>query len=217
MIKGILFDLDGTLVYTLIDLNNAINYALENNGLKTISIDKTKEFIGSGIKNLVLKAIDNKIEIFNEVYHDFKKYYHNNINNNSTPYNGVVELLKSLKENNIKIAVVSNKYQEGVEKICIPLFSEYSNVFIGARDNINIKPSSDMVNLALNKLNLNNNECLFVGDSNVDIMTAKNSNMKSIGVLWGYKDVSNATYKVNTPNEILDIIRKENENGKSLY
>ena len=213
MIKGILFDLDGTLVYTLIDLNNAINYALENNGLKTISIDKTKEFIGSGIKNLVLKAIDNKIEIFNEVYHDFKKYYHNNINNNSTPYNGVIELLKSLKENNIKIAVVSNKYQEGVEKICIPLFSEYSNVFIGARDNINIKPSSDMVNLALNKLNLNNNECLFVGDSNVDIMTAKNSNMKSIGVLWGYKDVSNATYKVNTPNEILDIIRKENENG----
>lgn len=213
MIKGILFDLDGTLVYTLIDLNNAINYALENNGLKTISIDKTKEFIGSGIKNLVLKAIDNKIEIFNEVYHDFKKYYHNNINNNSTPYNGVVELLKSLKENNIKIAVVSNKYQEGVEKICIPLFGEYSNVFIGARDNINIKPSSDMVNLALNKLNLNNNECLFVGDSNVDIMTAKNSNMKSIGVLWGYKDVSNATYKVNTPNEILDIIRKENENG----
>lgn len=213
MIKGILFDLDGTLVYTLIDLNNAINYALENNGLKTISIDKTKEFIGSGIKNLVLKAIDNKIEIFNEVYHDFKKYYHNNINNNSTPYNGVIELLKSLKENNVKIAVVSNKYQEGVEKICIPLFSEYSNVFIGARDNINIKPSSDMVNLALNKLNLNNNECLFVGDSNVDIMTAKNSNMKSIGVLWGYKDVSNATYKVNTPNEILDIIRKENENG----
>ena len=206
MIKGILFDLDGTLVYTLIDLNNAINYALENNGLKTISIDKTKEFIGSGIKNLVLKAIDNKIEIFNEVYH-------NNINNNSTPYNGVIELLKSLKENNVKIAVVSNKYQEGVEKICIPLFSEYSNVFIGARDNINIKPSSDMVNLALNKLNLNNNECLFVGDSNVDIMTAKNSNMKSIGVLWGYKDVSNATYKVNTPNEILDIIRKENENG----
>ena len=213
MIKGILFDLDGTLVYALIDLNNAINYALENNGLKTISIDKTKEFIGSGIKNLVLKAIDNKIEIFNEVYHDFKKYYHNNINNNSTPYNGVIELLKSLKENNVKIAVVSNKYQEGVEKICIPLFSEYSNVFIGARDNINIKPSSDMVNLALNKLNLNNNECLFVGDSNVDIMTAKNSNMKSIGVLWGYKDVSNATYKVNTPNEILDIIRKENENG----
>ena len=213
MIKGILFDLDGTLVYTLIDLNNAINYALENNGLKTISIDKTKEFIGSGIKNLVLKAIDNKKEIFNEVYHDFKKYYHNNINTNSTPYNGVIELLKSLKENNVKIAVVSNKYQEGVEKICIPLFSEYSNVFIGARDNINIKPSSDMVNLALNKLNLNNNECLFVGDSNVDIMTAKNSNMKSIGVLWGYKDVSNATYKVNTPNEILDIIRKENENG----
>ena len=213
MIKGILFDLDGTLVYTLIDLNNAINYALENNGLKTISIDKTKEFIGSGIKNLVLKAIDNKKEIFNEVYHDFKKFYHNNINNNSTPYNGVIELLKSLKENNIKIAVVSNKYQEGVEKICIPLFSEYSNVFIGARDNINIKPSTDMVNLALNKLNLNNNECLFVGDSNVDIMTAKNSNMKSIGVLWGYKDVSNATYKVNTPNEILDIIRKENENG----
>lgn len=211
MIKGILFDLDGTLLYTLKDLHNAINYALKKNNLQEISMEMTRQFIGNGIEKLVYRAIEDK-EKFDVVLDDFKFYYGLHGSENTKPYDGIEKLLESLTNLDIKIGVVSNKYQEGVDKICRPLFSKYTNIFIGARKNINIKPASDMVNIALNMMNLNNNECLFVGDSTVDIQTAKNSNMKSIGVLWGYKDVSDATFTVNNPSEIINIILKENEN-----
>lgn len=212
MIKGILFDLDGTLLYTLQDLNNAVNYALVKNGLNPITLETNKEFIGSGIKNLMLKATDNKKEIFEKAFDDFKNYYDAHCIDTTIPYNGVIELLCKLKEMNIKMAVVSNKYQEGVDKICNKLLSKYINVFLGANSSMNIKPSIDMVNEALIRLNLNSNECLFVGDSLVDIETAKNANMKSVGVLWGYKDVSKANYKIDKPHDLINIILKENEN-----
>ena len=211
MIKGIIFDLDGTLLYTLQDLHNAINYALKNNNLKEISIEQTKLYIGNGIEKLVIRAI-GKSDKFDEVLKDFKFYYGKHNNDFTKPYDGILEMLETLNKNHIKMAVVSNKYQEGVTKICTPLFSKYMDIFIGPSGNIKTKPDSEMVNIALNKMNLKNSECLYVGDSDVDIQTAKNSNMKSIGVLWGYKDVSNASYVINNPNEIIKIIKKENEN-----
>ena len=212
MIKGILFDLDGTLLYTLQDLCNAVNYALVNNGLSAISLEKTKEYIGSGIKNLMIKATKDNPKVFDKAYQDFKDYYSLHCIDTTIPYKGIIELLERLRKLNIKIAVVSNKYQEGVDRICNKLLKEYIPIFIGARSNIKIKPETDMVNEALSRLNLTNNECLFVGDSNVDIQTAKNANMKSVGVLWGYKDVSSANYTISNPIELINIILKENEN-----
>ena len=212
MIKGILFDLDGTLLYTLKDLNEAVNFALVNNNLKKITLEKTIQYIGSGIKNLMILATKENPCVYNKALEDFKDYYAIHCIDNTIPYDGVIELLKTLKENNIKMAVVSNKYQAGVDKICNKLLKDYIDIFIGARENLNIKPHTDMVNEALKQLNLSNEECLFVGDSSVDIQTALNAKMKSVGVSWGYKDVSDATYVINTPNDLLNIIKKENEN-----
>lgn len=213
MIEGIIFDLDGTLLYTLKDLNNAINFSLLKNGFNSISLDETKSFIGNGVEKLVLRSLKNQNEDkFESVLKDFKDYYDKHNCDNTYPYDGIIELLKKLNEKNIKIAIVSNKYQKGVEEICKPLFDKYIKVYVGASKNYKSKPEVDMVNIALNKMNVSSNNCLFVGDSIVDILTAKNANMKSIGVLWGYKDVSLATYKVSNPLEIITIIDKENKN-----
>ena len=154
---------------------------------------------------------NKKMDQFEVVLQDFKDYYIAHSCDFTTVYDGIFDLLKEAKDKGIKMAIVSNKYQQGVDLICSQIFSEYINIFIGTRENVNPKPDKAMVELALKELKLKNEECLFVGDSDVDLLTAINSNMKSIGVNWGYKDVSKANYRAYHPLDIIKIINKENE------
>ncbi len=214
MIKGIIFDLDGTLLNTLTDLKNAVNYALRTNKLPEITLKQTRDYVGNGVKKLVSRAIgneDNK-ELIDKSLKLFTAYYDLHQNDYTLPYDGIIDTLKCLKEMNLKMAIVSNKYQQGVDNLCRPLFKDYIDVFIGANDNIKLKPAPDMANIALEKLNLKNNECVFIGDSNVDALTGKNANMKVIGVTWGYKDKDvleklDLDYIVDRPSQIIDIIK----------
>ena len=218
MIKGIIFDLDGTLLYTLEDLKNATNYVLNSHGLDGISIEQTKLFIGNGVRKLLERAFNVYGKKYQESYYEeFRKYYGIHLADNTIPYDGIVETIEKLHKNNIKMSVCSNKYQEGVSKVCTPYFKETIDYFIGTGDNIRTKPNLDMICLALNKMNIDEKSCLYVGDSDTDLQTAKKANIKFIGVSWGYRDSlllkeNGADYIIDTPTQLLDIIRKENEN-----
>lgn len=219
MIKGVIFDLDGTLLNTLEDLKNAVNYALKKKNKPSIDLKTTKSYIGNGIRRLVTLSLNETNDnIINEALVDFKYYYANHILDNTKCYDNVIETLNYLKDNNIKIAIVSNKYQQGLSKLCNHFFKEYSDIFIGDDGITPLKPNVDMVNNALNKLNLSNNQCLYVGDSTVDILTAKNAKIKNVCVTYGYQDKDvlktyDNDYFIDDIKEIINIITKENNNG----
>ena len=216
MIKGVIFDLDGTLLNTLGDLTNAVNYSLSKYNLAPLSNEKVRSYIGSGIKELMKKALnDDSIDI-DEALKYFKYHYERNIDKLTVPYEGIIDLLKELKENGYKIAIVSNKYQEGVERLTHKFFEKHINICYGNMSNIPVKPNITTTNMALNKMGITNKECLFVGDSNIDALTAKNANMKFVYVSWGYKDYQyvkdiGIDYVINNANELLNIL-KENKN-----
>lgn len=218
MIKGIIFDLDGTLLNTLEDLKNAVNYALVRKGKEPIDLLTTKSYIGNGIKRLITLALNETDECkINDALKDFKEYYANHILDNTTCYNDVIETLSYLKENKIKIAIVSNKYQHGLNILCNHFFKDFTNIFIGDDGITPLKPNVEMVNKALNELNLTNNQCLYIGDSKVDILTAKNTNIKNVSVTYGYQDVEvlkqyENDYLIDNIKEIINILKKENQN-----
>lgn len=218
MIKGIIFDLDGTLLNTLVDLKNAVNYALKTNNLQEITLKQTRDYVGNGVKMLITRAIgeNSNPKLIDDTLKLFTNYYDLHQNDYTIPYDGIIETIKELKKLGLKMAIVSNKYQQGVDNLCRPLFKDYIGVFIGAQDNIKLKPAPDMVNIALDKLGLKNNECYFVGDSNVDALTGKNANMEVIGVTWGYKDKEvlealKVDYLIDKPQEIIKIVTRANK------
>ena len=219
MIKSVIFDLDGTLLNTLVDLKNAVNYSLNKRNKPIIDLNQTRSFIGNGIKRLITLALNETDETkINDALNDFKYYYDNHILDNTNCYDNVIETLNSLKEKGIKIAIVSNKYQRGLSKLCNHFFKEYSDIFIGDDGVTPLKPNVDNVNKALSKLNLTNKDCLYVGDSSVDILTANNCNIKCVTVTYGYQDVEvlkkyKSDYFIDNIKEIINIIDKENNNG----
>ena len=215
MIKAILFDLDGTLLNTLKDLNEATNHTLSKFKLPPISITQTRNFIGNGVKKLLVRAAFNANIDYELAYETFKEYYKSHIKDYTTVYDGIIDVLIYLKQKNIKISVTSNKYQEGVSILVNYLLNPYIDVALGSSDNVKVKPHPDMVNIALNSLKVNNEECLFVGDSDVDIITGKTNNIKTVGVTWGYKDKhilvnEKPDYLIDNPNELINIIKEIN-------
>ena len=185
MIKGILFDLDGTLLNTLNDLKSAVNYALSQYNLDEIDVNQTRNYIGNGIRKLMERAINSDSINIDESLNYFKSYYEKHIDDTTIPYDGIINMLDILTNQGYKVAIVTNKYQAGATKLSKKFFSNYTNVYIGNQEGIKTKPDVEMVNLALNQLNLKAEECIFVGDSNVDALTAKNAKMPFVYVSWG--------------------------------
>ena len=215
MIKAILFDLDGTLLNTLKDLNEASNHTLRYFNLPLITINQTKQFIGNGVKMLLKRAAFNADIDYELAYEVFKKYYRNHIKDYTTVYDGIIDVLKFIKSHDIKIAVTSNKYQEGVEILVNHLLSPYIDIALGSSETVKVKPHPDMVNIVLDRLNVSSDQCLFVGDSDVDIITGKTNNIKTIGVTWGYKDKKileneKPDYLVDNQVELIKIIKEIN-------
>lgn len=215
-IKVIIFDLDGTLLNTLDDLADSTNFALSEFNYPTRSKEEIRTFVGNGVAKLIERAIpDGKHNPnFNKCLEIFKQHYSINKYNKTAPYNDIINLLIELKEKNYKIAVVSNKFDLAVKDLCQKYFPNLIDVAIGENEaaGINKKPSSDTVNLVLQQLNLNSNQAIYVGDSDVDILTAKNSNMPCVSVTWGFRDKeflikNNAQIIINTPKEIIDYLK----------
>ena len=211
----IIFDMDGTILNTLEDLKNSLNYVLQQAGYQTRTLEEVRTFVGNGIRKTIERALPSDIEEekIDELLSLFMDYYAIHNTDNTKPYNGVIDLLKELKHLGYKTAVVSNKQDSAVKSLCKKFFTGLFDVEIGEKENIAKKPDPDEVNEVLKILNIDRTKSIYIGDSEVDIQTAQNSKMKSIIVDWGFRDRKflyehGAEVIVSNPSEILDIINK---------
>jgi phosphoglycolate phosphatase len=187
---AIIFDLDGTLLNTLEDLANSVNYALNKNGLPMRTIEEVRQFVGNGIGKLIERASGYSKELiqYELVLQDFKEHYKIHCNDNTCTYDGIDELLVTLKNDGIITAIVSNKAHFGVQELEKQYFKGVIDFALGEMENIAKKPAPDMVNVVIEKLQLKDKNVLYVGDSDVEIMTAKNSGLDIICVDWGFRE-----------------------------
>ena len=212
--KVIIWDLDGTLMDTLQDLYLATNHALRAFDMPERSLDEVRRFVGNGVRRLIQLAVPDgdTNPLFEEVFKEFKAYYVEHCQDNTDLYPGISETLRALKEAGYRMAVVSNKLQTGVDELHKEYFSQYIDVAIGERQGINRKPAPDMVLLALQELGADKEEAVYIGDSDVDIMTARNSELPCISVLWGFRDRDfliehGATTFAQHPRDIIDLLK----------
>ena len=195
MIKLCIFDLDGTLIDSLDDLADAMNFALEKNGLPTHEREKYRFMVGSGISVLADRAMvvpsGTCAELKESVLADFSSYYRTHCTELTRPYDGIVQLLRELEARNVAAAVLSNKPDEFAGEIVEQLFPDYSFAAVwGKQDRFPRKPDPASVNAMLSMLGLQKDECLYIGDSDVDMLTAANAGLRKIGVSWGFRPVS---------------------------
>lgn len=211
MKKAVIFDLDGTLLNTLDDLADSTNYALSRFGYPTRTIEEVRQFVGNGVAKLIERAIPEgkNNPNFEKCLAIFKENYAQNMYNKTAPYNGIIEMLSNLKSRGIKIAVVSNKFDLAVKELCKKYFEGFIDFAAGENEaqGIKKKPAPDTVISVLNEFNFASEDAVYVGDSDVDIMTAKNSKMPCISVTWGFRDEkflleNGATILINAPSEI---------------
>lgn len=211
MKKTVIFDLDGTLLNTLDDLADSTNYALSKFGYPTRTIEEVRQFVGNGVAKLIERAIPEgkNNPNFEKCLAIFKENYAQNMYNKTAPYNGIIEMLSNLKSKGIKIAVVSNKFDLAVKELCKKYFEGFIDFAAGENEaqGIKKKPAPDTVISVLNEFNFAPEDAVYVGDSDVDIMTAKNSKMPCISVTWGFRDEkfllkNGATILINAPSEI---------------
>ncbi len=215
-VDAVIFDLDGTILDTLEDLKNSVNYALSNNGLPERSLEEVRSFVGNGIRLLVERSVPLGTDeaTFNKCFSDFKQHYKANSANNTKPYDGIIDTLKDLKSNGYKLAVVSNKADFAVQTLVSDYFDGIFHYAVGERDGIRRKPYPDSVISALEFLGVDNNNAVYVGDSEVDVETAHNSELTCIAVTWGFRDKSvleslSPEYIIDKPSQLTGILNNE--------
>lgn len=212
MIKCIIFDLDGTLVETIDDLGLACDYLLKEKGIepKWTKADY-KQFVGNGAKLLVERAFEGKLspEELEKQYELFKIKYNEIKLDNAYAYEGMKDVVNTFKQNGFKVAVCTNKPNTAAVDMVKTLYGEDTfDYILGATDDVAKKPNTEMPNIILNYLNIKPNDCVWIGDSSVDIETAKNLGCESIAVTWGFRPFSELfkcypTVIVDKPKEIL--------------
>lgn len=210
----VIFDLDGTILDTLEDLTDAVNYALAQNGQPKRSIDEVRRFVGNGIKNLIMRAVQagTAAEETEKIYNDFMPYYKAHCADKTKPYDGINELLADLKKDGYLTAVVSNKADAAVQKLCDRYFDGRFDYCVGERAGVLKKPAPDSVNEVLKKLAVDRAEAVYVGDSDVDLETAENAGLNCISVSWGFRDerflTEHGAVKIaGTPKQIMDYVK----------
>ncbi len=191
MYSTYIFDLDGTLLSTLDDLAASCNYALRTNNMPERTIDEVRRFVGNGVKKLMERAIPQGLQNanFEKTYSDFRNHYMQHNLDTTKPYDGIMDLLNELHRRGKKVAVVSNKFYAATQELCKHFFgSTLVPVAIGEREDIRKKPAPDTVIEAMKQLGVTAEGAVYIGDSDVDIETARNSRMPCISVLWGFRD-----------------------------
>ena len=207
--KTYIFDLDGTLLSTLADLAASTNYALRTHHMPERSLDEVRRFVGNGVKKLMERAIPDGLNnpLFEETFATFRQHYMQHNLDTTQPYPGIMQLLEQLKAEDKNIAVVSNKFYAATRELCHHFFGDLVPVAIGEREDIRKKPAPDTVIEALRELGVDKEGAVYIGDSDVDIMTAKNSGMPCVSVLWGFRDKEfllehGATTLISKPEEM---------------
>ena len=211
MYETIVFDLDGTLLDTLDDLWISVNAALEKFHLPKRTREEVRSFVGNGIAKLIERSVGNvSKEVFEGVFATFKAHYGAHCEDNTKPYEGITELLQECKRRGIRTAVVSNKADFAVKKLAKSYFGELLQAAVGENEEAGIrkKPAPDALLAVMEKLGATRENTVYVGDSEVDIQTAKNAGVDCISVTWGFKErefllQNGATRLVDTPKEIL--------------
>lgn len=206
-----IFDLDGTLLNTLNDLAASTNYALRSVGLPEHSTEDVRRFVGNGVRKLMERAIDggDKNPLFDKAYAIFRSHYLEHGLDTTLPYPGIMEMFAKLKAKGKNIAVVSNKFYDATQELVHHFFGKYVSVAIGERENIRKKPAPDTVIEALKMLGVDKADAVYIGDSDVDVNTAKNVGIPCISVLWGFRDkdfltACGATTFISSPSELFD-------------
>lgn len=211
----IIFDLDGTLLNTLDDLASSTNFALEQFGYPHRTLDEVRNFVGNGVAKLIERAIPNGKDNLNfeKCLAVFKENYAKNMYNKTAPYQGILDMLSTLKSKKYKIAVVSNKFDLAVKELCKKYFPNLIDFAAGENEAAGIKkkPAPDTVLKSVKELNSSVEKSIYVGDSDVDIMTAKNSEMPCISVTWGFRSRNfllehGAEILIDTPQGIVEYL-----------
>lgn len=207
--KTYIFDLDGTLLDTLNDLHASCNYALKVHGMPIRTKEEVRQFVGNGVKKLMERAIPNGLDnpLFEDTLQTFRQHYLLHNLDTTRPYPGIMEMLDKLKEQGKNIAVVSNKFYTATQDLCKHFFGDTIQVAIGEREDIKKKPAPDTVLEALRQLQATKQDAVYVGDSDVDVETARNSGIPCISVLWGFRSKSfllshGATTFIESPSEL---------------
>jgi phosphoglycolate phosphatase len=211
MYNTFIFDLDGTLLNTLDDLAASVNYALRTHGMPERTLDEVRSFVGNGVRLLMERAIPegSANPRFEETFATFRAYYMEHSLDTTRPYDGIPEMIHALKQRGCRLAVVSNKFYAATQELIRHFFPEIT-VAIGEHEaeGIRKKPAPDTVFEALRQLGVGKEKAVYVGDSDVDLQTARNSGLPCISVLWGFRDhdfllANGATIFISRPEELL--------------
>lgn len=210
---AVIFDLDGTLLNTLDDLADSVNYIMESYGYEKKTIQQVRSYVGDGIRKLLERCLGEKAfeALVDEMFEDFMEYYQDNCQNKTAPYRGMSELVKKLRDEGYKLAVVSNKADAAVKELIPAYFPEVFKIAVGESASVRRKPAPDTVMLALEQIGVEKEKAVFVGDSQVDVKTAENTHMDGIFVTWGFRtrevlEEAGAKAIVDTPDELYEKI-----------
>lgn len=217
MLDTVVFDLDGTLLDTLNDLANSVNYALAKHRLPTRTIPEVRRFLGNGIRYLMKKSVGDNMQDdceFEPIFQSFRSHYVEHCLDTTQPYPGIMPLLKALKQRGIKMAIVSNKLHPAVQELAHRFFEGYISSAVGESLTVRRKPNPDAVLAALNELGSTPNNAIYVGDSEVDLETSKNAGLRCALVTWGFRDESflrslplaSNTQFIHHPDELLKLL-----------
>ncbi len=218
MLDAILFDLDGTILDTLEDLRDACNYAIGEFGFQRVEKEDVRKKIGNGILMLIKRCINFNLDNIDEMHKRFKEYYSKNCNVHTKPYPKIYDLLNYIKDKGIKMGVVTNKAYYAAKELIDSHFEGYFDLVLGDQMNLglNRKPDPNIIYYAMDKLGVNDkNKVLYIGDSDVDIETVNNANIKGAFVSYGYRDkellLQKTDYVFDNIESLLDYVKTLNE------
>lgn len=217
MKRLVIFDLDGTLLNTISDLGSATNHALKERGYPQHGLASYPMFVGNGVTRLIERALPEDVrtpEIIASMRETFREYYDAHLTDDTRPYPGIHDMLHTLTDMDVKVAVASNKYQQAVEKLITHFFPDIPWCAVeGQKEGVPVKPDPSIVFEILGKVPTRKSKVLYVGDSGVDMETARRACVDSCGVTWGFRPLKElreayADNIANSPDEIINIVRR---------
>ncbi len=215
MIRAVLFDLDGTLINSLDDLADSVNHTLCEYGFPTHETEEYKYFIGNGMRNLIERTLPEEYrntETHEKVLADFMAYYKEHSLIKTAPYKDIPELLDALRQRGIASAIITNKADAAAQRIAKHFFGSKIDRVYGQREGIPTKPDPMLINMVLKDMGLKKEECLFVGDSGMDMLAGVNSGTTPVGVTWGFRTAeelkeNGAQRLIDEPLELLNLVK----------
>lgn len=212
--KLAIFDMDGTILNTIDDLADCMNYSLRRQGLPERTLKEVTSFVGNGIRKLVERAVPEGTgeEVMDETHRIFLEYYKDHSALKTRPYDGINETIAKLRSLGVKTAVVSNKADFAVQDLCEDYFKDLFDFALGDKEGMARKPHPDGVNLVLETLGVKREDAVYIGDSEVDLQTANNAGLDVIMVGWGFREEDyilslGAEFVIHTPEEIIERMR----------